>query len=167
MVRLGGLLYGLSGDILPQGVDRPELRPVMSIVSEIAHLKEISPGESVGYGRTFVAERRSLIAAVPIGYHDGYRRALSNLGKMVVHGRPAPVVGRISMDWTTIDVTDIPNAAIGDEVTVIGGAENARIRAEDLAMMADTISYEITCGISRRVPRLYVGDTTNSGGLIS
>lgn len=165
MVRLGGLLYGLSGDILPQGVRRPDLTPVMSVVSEIAHLKEISPGESVGYGRTFIAESRSLIAAVPIGYYDGYRRALSNQAHMIVNGHVAPVVGRISMDWTTIDVTNIPNAAIGDRVTVIGGGKNAWVRAEDLAMKADTISYEITCGISRRVPRLYVGDTTDSGGL--
>lgn len=157
LVRLGGVLYGLGGDVLPAGIEIPELRPVMSVRSKIGMIKRIEKGGSVGYGRTFIAERDMLIAAVPIGYHDGYRRALSNRGKMIVRGQFAPVVGRVSMDWTTIDVTEIPDAAVGDEVTIIGTDGDARILAEDLSRIVDTISYEITCGIGPRVPRIYLG----------
>ena len=154
---LGGVLYGLGGDVLPAGIDTPELRPVMSVRSKIGMIKRIEKGESVGYGRTFTADRDILIATVPIGYHDGYRRALSNRGRMIVRGKYAPVVGLVSMDWTTIDVTEIPEAAVGDEVTIIGSDGDSQILAEDLSRIVDTISYEITCGIGPRVPRIYLG----------
>ena len=157
LVRLGGVLYGLGGDVLPAGIETPELRPVMSVRSKIGMIKRIEKGESVGYGRTFIAGRDMLIATVPIGYHDGFRRALSNRGQMIVRGKYAPVIGRVSMDWTTIDVTEIPDAAVGDEVTIIGTDGDARILAEDLSSIVDTISYEITCGIGPRVPRIYLG----------
>ncbi|MBP7476029.1 MAG: alanine racemase [Pyrinomonadaceae bacterium] len=157
LVRLGGVLYGLGGDVLPAGIDTPELRPVMSVRSKIGMIKRIEKGESVGYGRTFTADRDILIATVPIGYHDGYRRALSNRGRMIVRGKYAPVVGLVSMDWTTIDVTEIPEAAVGDEVTIIGSDGDSQILAEDLSRIVDTISYEITCGIGPRVPRIYLG----------
>ena len=156
MVRIGGLLYGLGGDVLPSGVPHPELKPVMSIKSKIAQIKTIQVGETVGYGRTFTADRESVIATIPIGYHDGLPRTLSNIGHFLVAGRPAPIVGRVSMDWTTIDVTGIPGASVGDDVTIIGGIGDDLIRAEDLAAITDTISYEITCGISQRVPRRYL-----------
>ncbi|MEQ1642512.1 MAG: alanine racemase [Pyrinomonadaceae bacterium] len=157
LVRLGGVLYGLGGDVLPAGIETPELRPVMSVRSKIGMIKRIQKGESVGYGRTFIAGRDILMATVPIGYHDGFRRALSNRGRLIVRGHFAPVVGRVSMDWTTIDVTDIPDAAVGDEVTIIGSDGDSRILAEDLSRIVDTISYEITCGIGPRVPRIYLG----------
>lgn len=155
MVRIGGILYGLGGDVLPDGVDQPELRPVMAVRSRIGQLKTIRAGETVGYGRTFTAERESLIAAVPIGYHDGLPRALSNKGWFVINGRRAPIAGRVSMDWTTVDVTDTPDVSVGDSVTIIGSEGSEVIRAEDLAVQTNTISYEITCGISARVPRIY------------
>lgn len=155
LVRIGGLLYGLGGDVLPAGVDQPELRPVMSIRSKVAQLKTIRSGESVGYGRTFTATRDTQIATVPIGYHDGLPRALSNIGQFTVRGQRAPIVGRVSMDWTTVDVSEIGDVAVGDDVTIIGNEGTHEIRAEDIARSTNTISYEITCGISPRVIRKY------------
>lgn len=154
MVRLGGVLYGLGGDVLPAGIDKPELHPVMGIESEIALIKPVKKGESLGYGRTFVAPRDLVVASVPIGYHDGYSRNLSNQGSMIVNGQKAPVIGRVSMDWVTIDVTEIDDAKIGSKVTIIGSENGVAITAEDIAGMLSTISYEVTCGISARVPRI-------------
>lgn len=160
LVRLGGILYGLGGDVLPAGIDTPELRPVMAVRSKIALIKKVPAGESIGYGKTFTADRDSVIATIPIGYHDGYSRSLSNKGQVIINGEFAPVVGRVSMDWTTVDVTDIHNASIGDPVTVIGSDGGKSINAEDIAQATDTISYEVTCGISYRVPRTYTSGTS-------
>lgn len=156
MVRIGGILYGLSDDVLPKEIERPNLKPVMSLHSRIAFLKNVPAGESIGYGRTFTTARESVIATVPIGYHDGFRRCLSNKGAMLVGGKSAPVVGRISMDWTTIDVTDIPDVKVGDGVTIIGTQGNLQIKTEQIAAKCDTISYEVTCGIGSRVPRVFL-----------
>ena len=158
MVRLGGVLYGLGGDVLPKGIDKPELKPVMSLHTRIADLKRVPAGETIGYGRTFRTERDSVIATIPIGYQDGYSRPLSNIGRAVVRSSYVSVAGRISMDWTTLDVTDVADVAIGDEVILIGEQGGCRILAEDLAKATSTISYEITCGINRRVPRVYVSE---------
>ena len=158
MVRPGGTLYGFCRDVLPADISAPRLRPVMSLRSRIMLLKRVSKGERLGYGCTFETARESLIATVPIGYDDGYRRALSNRGHVVVRGKFAPVVGRISMDLTLIDVTDVPGASLDDEVTLLGRAGGLAISAEELAQLAGTISYEITCGISARVPRVYNGE---------
>lgn len=128
----------------------------MSLHSVIADIKDIEKGESLGYGRTFFTERDSRIALVPIGYNDGYCRTLSNKAVVIVNGMSAPVTGRISMDWTIVDVTDLPDTKIGDRVTLIGRDDNNEIAAEDLAQICDTISYEITCGIGARVPRRFV-----------
>lgn len=155
MVRLGGVLYGLGGDVLPSGIKTPELKPVMSVVSEIALVKHVAEGETVGYGRTFAARRESVIASVPIGYYDGFARNLSNQGIMIVNGKIAPVVGRVSMDWVTIDISEIAGANAGTRVTVIGSEHDISIKAEDIAAMLSTISYEVTCGISTRVPRIF------------
>lgn len=156
LVRIGGILYGLGGDVLPAGIPAPELKPVMSVKSRIAFLKEVPPGTPIGYGRTFITERPSRIATIPIGYNDGYPRALSNRAAVLIHEKKVPVCGRISMDWTIIDVTDVPEARIGTEVTVIGASGDKSVLAEDLASWADTISYEITCGIGPRIPRIYI-----------
>lgn len=158
MVRLGGVLYGLGGDVLPKNIAKPPLRPVMSLHTRIAHLKKVPAGETLGYGRTFTTAAESVIATVPIGYEDGYSRSLSNVGRAIVGNSIAPVVGRISMDWTMLDVTAIEGAAIDDEVILIGRQDNLQILAEDLAAELGTISYEITCGIDRRVPRKYTQD---------
>ena len=157
LVRLGGALYGLLDDIMPRNVEMPPLKSVMSLRSQIASIKLVPKGESLGYGRTFTTTRDSLIALIPIGYADGYPRDLSNNGKVIVNGQYAPVVGRISMDWTLIDVTDVPNAATGDEVILIGSDAGRSISAADIAKKMDTIGYEITCGIGPRVIRKYVG----------
>lgn len=156
MVRLGGVLYGLGDDVLPKGIDRPELRPVLSLRTRIAHLKKVPAGETLGYGRTYRTERESLIATLPIGYQDGYPRVLSNRARVVTGGRYVPVAGRISMDWTIIDVTGAGKPSVGDEVVLIGEQDGQRVTAEELAAHAGTISYEITCGINRRVHRFYV-----------
>ena len=157
LIRLGGVLYGLGGDVLPREIPIPELKPVLSLHSRIAHIKNVPAGESLGYGRTFSTSRHSMIATVPIGYDDGYQRSLSNNSRVIVNGRYAPVVGRISMDWTIVDVTDVPNAAVGDAVLLIGlDKSGLSIFAEELAAASKTISYEITCGISSRVPRIFL-----------
>lgn len=159
MVRLGGVLYGLGGDVLPSGVDQPELKPVMSVRSRIAFIKKVPAGETIGYGRTFATAEDSVIATVPIGYRDGYTRRLSNVGRVIVRDTFAPVAGRVSMDWTIIDVTKVPQVKVGDEVILIGESNTLKVLAEDIAELTDTISYEITCGISNRVPRSYcLGD---------
>jgi len=129
---------------------------VLSLRSQIAYVRHVPAGETLGYGRIYRTDRDSRIALLPIGYADGYPRGLSNRGKAWVNGHLVPVVGRISMDWTFLDVTDAGNVQIGDEVYIIGGL-NAAVRAADLARELDTIGYEITCGISPRVCRRYIG----------
>jgi alanine racemase len=159
MVRPGGVLYGLWRDVLPLTVSNSGLAPVMSVHSRISLLKWVPPGETIGYGCTFEASRKTLIATIPVGYHDGYMRGLSNRGNVIVRGTYAPVVGRISMDLTLIDVTSIPDVALDDQVTLLGGQRRDSevvITAEDLARIAGTLSYEVTCGIGGRVPRVYV-----------
>jgi alanine racemase len=156
MVRPGGVLYGLWRDVLPPSTSNAELLPVMSLHSRISLLKWVPPGETIGYGCTFEASRKSLIATLPIGYHDGYMRGLSNRADVIVRGTYAPVVGRVSMDLTLIDVTNVPGVEIDDEVMLLGAKSQAlRITAEDLARIAGTLSYEVTCGVSERVPRVY------------
>ncbi|HEX5706948.1 MAG TPA: alanine racemase [Pyrinomonadaceae bacterium] len=155
MVRPGGVLYGLWRDVLPNSAGDPDLRPVMSLRSRVVLVKMVHSGETLGYGCTFVAARETLVATVPVGYHDGYTRALSNRGRVIVRGNYAPVVGRISMDLTLVDVTDVAGVRVGDVVTLLGEEGALAVPAEDLARTAGTISYEITCGISHRVPRIY------------
>jgi alanine racemase len=159
MVRTGGVLYGLWRDVLqtPSELPTPELRPVLTVRSRIILLKWIDVGETLGYGCTFKATRPTLVATLPIGYHDGYARALSNRGRVIVRGQFAPVAGRISMDLTLVDVTDVQGVKLGEQVTLIGADGKLSVPAEDIAKIANTISYEITCGISARVPRKYEG----------
>ena len=157
MVRLGGALYGLTDDIIDPDVPQPQLKPVLSLRSRIAHLRHLPAGETLGYGRTFTTTRDSIIALLPMGYADGYPRGLSNRALAWLNGQLVPVSGRISMDWILLDVTDVSDVAVGDEVYLIGGHTATAIRAADLARAVDTIGYEITCGISPRVPRIFVG----------
>ena len=154
MVRPGGALYGLSDTLAPEDRD-VKLRPVMSLHSRITLLKWVPQGETVGYGCTFEASRKTLVATIPIGYDDGYMRALSNRGHAIIRGVYATVIGRISMDLTLIDVTNVPGVKTEDEVTFMGTEGELSISAEEIARTAGTISYEVTCGISDRVPRIY------------
>ena len=159
-VRPGLMLYGARpGPAVGAGVD---LRPVLSLTTRILLLKRVPPGTPISYGRTFVTRRESLIAVLPIGYADGYPRALSNAGRVLVRGRAAPVVGRVCMDLTMVDATDVPDAAEGDEAVVIGAQGAAAITVEEVAACAGTIAYEILCGIGPRVPRRYL-DAASAG----
>ncbi|MFN2510140.1 MAG: alanine racemase [Pyrinomonadaceae bacterium] len=155
MVRPGGVLYGLWRDILPPSTEDNELQPVMSVHSRIMLLKSVPQGETIGYGCTFEASRKSLVATVPIGYDDGYLRGLSNRSHVIVRGTYAPVVGRVSMDLTILDVTNVEDVEIGDTVTLLGRVGDLEIPAEELARIAGTLSYEVTCGIGERVPRVH------------
>ncbi|MDT7780935.1 MAG: alanine racemase [Acidobacteriota bacterium] len=156
MVRPGGVLYGLWRDILPPLADGPKLLPVMSVRSRVTLVKRVHAGETLGYGCTYEAAREMKVATIPIGYADGYVRALSNRGRVVVAGKLAPVVGRVSMDLTLVDVTDVEGVEVGERVTLFGADAGVTIPAEDLAQTAGTLSYEITCGISARVPRCFL-----------
>jgi len=156
LVRAGAALYGLRDDVLGPNAPPLDLKPVMSLHTRIILLKDVPAGTSLGYGRTFRAARASRIATLPIGYADGLRRALSNVGRVIVRGRFAPIVGRISMDLTIVDVTDVEGVVHGDEVILLGSSGDAELRAEEIGARIGTVSYEIVCGISARVPRVYV-----------
>ncbi|MBI4468669.1 MAG: alanine racemase [Acidobacteria bacterium] len=156
MVRPGAILYGLKGDILRKPDSDLDLKPVLSLRTRIMYLKSVPEGTPLGYGATFTTTRPSRIATLTIGYHDGYPRALSNRGSALVRGRRVPVVGRISMDLTLLDVSAIEDAEVGDVATLIGSDGEQAIRVEEVAAMAGTISYEIVCGIGLRVPRVPV-----------
>ena len=155
LVRPGIALYGaLPSDDFRGRVD---LKPVMRLKSKVAMLKWVEPGTSVSYARRYVAEEKRLIASVPVGYADGYSRALTNRGDAIIRGRRARVTGTVCMDWIMLDVSEIPGVALGDDVTLLGcDREGNCIRAEELAEKTGTIPYEIFCGISKRVPRVYV-----------
>ncbi len=150
-VRAGIVLYGAE----PLDAGTARLEPVLRWTTRIARLKDLPPGSPIGYGRTFTTSLPSRIATLPVGYADGYARNLSNQADVLVAGRRAPVVGRVSMDLVTIDVTVHPHVAPGDPVTLLGRDGDAEIPAEELAAKLGTISYEVLCAISARVPRVY------------
>jgi alanine racemase len=127
----------------------------MSLKSRVLQLKKLPRGHSVSYGRTFICQRETLIAVVPIGYADGYSRVLSNCGEILIKGKRAPVIGIVCMDLTMVDATDIPGVKAGDEVVLIGKQGNDFISAQEVAEKTGTISYEILCRIGQRIPRLY------------
>ena len=154
LVRIGGALYGIGKDIFPNSKTVESLRQAMSLKSKITLLKQVPKNESIGYSCTFVTTRDSLIATVPFGYNDGLPRALSNRGRAIVNNCFAPVVGRVSMDLTMLDVTDVPAVTLFDEAVFVGAQADKQITIEEIASQADTISYEITCGIGKRVPRI-------------
>ncbi len=155
LVRIGGALYGIGKDIFPPSETVENLLPVMNLTSKITLLKNVPKGETLGYSRTFQTQRDSVIATVPIGYNDGLPRFLSNNGRAIINGCFVPVVGRISMDLTLLDVTDALGVKLFDEVVFIGEQQGKQITVEDMAAQAKTISYEITCGIGKRVPRRF------------
>ena len=154
LVRPGLMLYGYH--TLAQEDLRSDVQPVLTWKTTIAHLHTVQPGDSVSYNRTFVASRPSRIAVLPMGYADGYNRLLSNRGVVLIGGRRAPVVGRVCMDMTMVDVTNVPGVQIGHEAILIGQQGQERITAQDLAAWQQTIPYEILCAIGPRVPRQYI-----------
>jgi alanine racemase len=152
LVRPGLMLYGYSP---LEGKTTIPLRPVMQVRTRVIAMRKVPAGTAISYGRTFVTRKESLIATLSIGYADGYPRLLSNRGMMIAKGRRVPVVGRVCMDMTMIDVTEVPSLKVGDRVTVIGAEGEEAIWADELARGADTIPYEIICGIGDRIPRIY------------
>ncbi len=160
LARAGIILYGLMPNA---ALSMPlDLRPVLSLRSRISHIKTVAPGTCISYGRTYRAAEERLIATVTIGYADGYSRLLSGKGEVLVRGRRCPVVGRICMDQLMIDVTGVPDTAIGSTVTLIGQDGSGSITADEVAGMYGTIGYEVVCGISKRVPRIF----TDHGSII-
>ncbi len=155
MVRIGGMLYGIAGDIIRPDVQMMAARPGLALRSRIILLKTVPPGTPLGYGGTFVAPRETRVATLPIGYADGYLRRHSNNGKAIVRGNFAPVVGRVSMDLTMLDVTDVPGVELGDLATLIGEQDGLAISAEEYAASIGTIALEAATTLSRRVPRKY------------
>lgn len=153
MVRPGIMLYGVYPS--PAMVAQIDLKPVLVWKTAILQLRKVPAGTAISYGQTFVTKRKSLIAALPVGYADGYARLLSNRGQALVRGERAPVVGRVCMDLTMLDVTDIRNVQQGDEVVLLGRQGAAEISADEMAAWANTISYEILTSIGIRVPRIH------------
>jgi len=154
LVRPGIMIYGLYPS---REVARSiPLSPAMSLVTKIRFLKRVGPGTPISYGGTFVTKADTLVATLPLGYADGYRRLLSNNYEVLVRGRRAPVIGRVCMDMTMIDVTLVPNVAVGDEVVLMGSQGDQEISTDEMAERLGTINYEITCLVGKRVPRVYI-----------
>jgi len=154
MVREGIILYGLyPSDEVRKNLN---IRPCMSIKTNVSYVKETEAGVSIGYGRTFFTKRRSKIATVPVGYADGYSRALSNKANVIINGKAVPVVGNICMDQFMADVTDAGEVKAGDTVILMGAAGDTVIGADDIAKLQGTVSYEVLCNVGKRVPRLYI-----------
>ena len=156
--RLGIILYGLKPDYintLPEGVE-----PVLAWKSVVSMVKDVKPGDTIGYGRSYAVSHPMTIATIPTGYADGYSRLLSNKGWVLINGKKAPIVGRVCMDQMMVDMSGIDGVDIGTEVVLLGQSGSERITADDLANVYGTIGYEIVCGINKRVKRVY--KTANS-----
>ncbi|MHC6181142.1 alanine racemase [Clostridium sp. JNZ X4-2] len=154
-VRPGIIIYGYYPS---NEVDKNQLsiKPLMTLKANVVHVKTMEIGQYVGYGRKFKSERKSVIATLPIGYADGYSRMLFGKAKVIINGKFAPVVGNICMDQCMVDVTDVGEVNEGDEVVLIGEKDGLRFNAEDIAQILGTISYEVLCMMSKRIPRVYI-----------
>jgi hypothetical protein len=155
MCRMGIILYGLYPS---HEVDKSKLdiRPVMQWKTHISHIKTLPAGREISYGGTYVTTRDTVVATVPVGYADGYPRCLSNCGRVILHGRYAPILGRVCMDQFMVDVTDIPGVMEHDEVVLIGEDGGDRITFEEWEELTGLLNYELSCHISARVPRFFV-----------
>ena len=155
MVRSGIVTYGMypSTEVSP---DLLELKPALQWLSRVTHVKTLPAGREISYGGTYVTDRETRVATVPVGYADGYRRSLSGKFHVLIHGKKAPILGRICMDQLMVDVSDIPETQVNDRVTLVGRDGDEEITMETIAAMADSFNYEFVCGISRRVPRIYL-----------
>ena len=157
VVRAGITLYGLWPSCEVKK-DIVSLHPVLSLKSRIVYIKELEAGMAVSYGGTFVAKEPMQVATIPVGYGDGYPRSLSNKGHVLIHGKKAPILGRVCMDQFMVDVTGIPEAAQGDEVTLIGCDGEESITMEELGELSGRFNYELACCLNKRVPRIYRRD---------
>ena len=151
LVRAGIIMYGYAS--AEDTLDKIDIKPIASLKGKITFLKTVNAGTSVGYGRSYITDRESKIATVPIGYADGFRRTYSNGWEVMIRGKKVPIIGKVCMDSFMADVTDIEDVALGDEVVIW---DNENITVEDLAVKCDTINYEILCSISDRVPRKFI-----------
>ncbi len=154
MVRAGITLYGLwpSDEVDHEAM---ELHPVMELKTHVAYVKELEAGRAISYGGTFVTERTSRIATIPVGYADGYCRGLSNKGSVLIHGQKAPICGKVCMDQFMVDVTDLPDVKIGDEVTLVGKDGDEMITMEEIGDLSGRFNYEFVCVLGKRVPRVF------------
>ena len=155
VVRAGISLYGMwpSDEVKKENID---LTPVMSLKSCIVFLKELEKGRVISYGATYETSKKQRIATIPVGYGDGYPRSLSNKGYVLIHGKKAPICGRICMDQFMVDVTDIPEAKEGDIVTLVGKDDGAEITMEEIGDLSGRFNYEFACDLGKRIPRVYV-----------
>ncbi|MBQ7801034.1 MAG: alanine racemase [Oscillospiraceae bacterium] len=154
MVRAGIVTYGMyPSEEVP--TETLPLRPALQWLSRVTHVKTLPAGREISYGGTYVTTRETRVATVPVGYADGYRRSLSNKFYVLIRGKRAPILGRVCMDQMMVDVTDIPGVTLNDRVTLVGRNGGEEITMEQLAAAVDSINYEVVCGISRRVPRVY------------
>lgn len=155
-VRAGIAIYGIYPSAEVER-DLP-LWPAMELKSHIAHMKTVPAGVAVSYGGTFVTQKETVIATIPVGYGDGYPRSLSNKGYVLIHGKKAPILGRVCMDQFMVDVSEIPEAVMGDEVTLFGIDQGASLPVDELGDLSGRFSYEFVCGIAKRVPRVYLSN---------
>ena len=157
LVRAGITLYGLwpSAEVDKSRID---LQPVLSLVTHVAYVKELPAGREISYGGTYTTKRNSVIATIPVGYADGYARGLSNCGEVLIHGRRAPILGRVCMDQFMVDVTEIPDVKCQDKVTLIGRDGAERITLEELGERSGRFNYEFVCDLGKRIPRVYLRD---------
>lgn len=162
MVRCGIMLYGMYPS---DEVDKTKvsLKPVMSLKSSVIQVKTLPPGEGISYGHTFVTTRETRIATVSAGYGDGYPRALSSKGRVIINGQYAPIIGRVCMDIFMVDISHIDGVKVEDPVILIGRDGDKEITAEEVGALADTFNYEIVCSVSRRVPRIYLKNSVEVG----
>jgi alanine racemase len=154
MIRFGISLYGLSPSVEMKPYLPFELKVAFSLYSRLVHVKEIEPGDAIGYGATYKAERKTWVGTIPIGYADGWMRRLSGKAKVLIKGKAYPIIGRICMDQMMCEID--PGHSVGEKVTLIGKDGESQITIEDIAMQLETINHEVTCMISKRVPRLYL-----------
>ena len=155
MVRSGIVQYGMyPSDAVDR--DRLPVQPVMEWIAKVVYVKTLPAGRQISYGGCYTTTRETVVATLPVGYADGYRRSLTDKGHVLIHGKKAPIIGRICMDQMMVDVTDIPDVKIGDHAVLIGRSGDEQITVDYLADLTGTLNYEIICGISRRTPRVYL-----------
>ena len=153
MMRLGIVIYGLEPS---EEMDKSVvLQPAMTLKAHITHIKTLEPGRGISYGWTYVTDRPRRVATVSAGYADGYPRSQSNIGRVIIRGKYAPILGRVCMDQFMVDVTDIPEADLRDEVILFGTDGILSIPVEEVAEPANSFNYELVCNVARRVPRVY------------
>ena len=155
LVRAGIATYGMypSEEVVKENVP---LKPAMELISHVTHVKWVEAGTPISYGGTFVTDKRTRVATIPVGYGDGYPRSLSNKGYVLIKGKKAPILGRVCMDQFMVDVTEISNVQFGDKVTLIGEDGSEKLPVEVLSDLSGRFNYEFVCALSKRIPREYI-----------